>query len=151
MPRRRDWRRERLLLLLLLLAIAPVVWAMMVAVAVAAFSSQPGNGPEPAPPDVSVTLRLIGDRVEATVTFSDPNSGDTHEAEFRWGAGAPAMLLTPVTSPIEACHVYAAPGEFVVVALVRDSEGFEGSATVTVTVGLPDLNPYLIPSGVEGC
>ena len=150
MPRLRDWRRERALLFLFLLAIAPVVWAMFFAVAFAAI--RPDRAlVEPVSPEVSVALRVIGNRVEATVTFSDPNPGDTHSAEFRWGDGTPLTFVTPVTSPIEACHVYATPGEFVVVALVRDSEGFEGSATATVTVGMAVLNPYLIPSGTDGC
>ena len=151
MPRLRDWRRERVLLILLLLALAPIIWAMLVAVAVAAIIPHDRTPTGPERPEISVTVRVIRVRVEVTVIFSDPNPGDIHSAVIRWRDGSPPTVLSRVTSPVEACHIYTTLGEFVVEALVRDSEGLEAVDTATVTIGPPLVNPYLIPVDVEDC
>ena len=153
MPRRRDWRRERLLLLLLLLAIAPVVWAMLVAVAFAAI--RPDRLPlEPPPPpttviEVHLTLSVTDNRVDASVTFTAPDAGGARDAKVNWGDGAPETTLLAETSPIEVCHLYDEPGEYTVVATVSDSGGLVTSAEVTVVVG--PANPYRNPDERHEC
>ena len=156
MPRRRDWRRERLLLLLLLLAIAPVVWAMLVAVAVAAIipdrlPSERTPPPALPPPliEVDLTLSVTDNRVDATVTFTEPDAGGAHDANVNWGDGTPETKLFAETSPLEVCHLYDASGEYTVVATVAGSRGLGTSAQVAVVVGEP--NPYRIPDEGDEC
>lgn len=79
-----------------------------------------------------------GTSVNLTISFSDPEVGDTHEIDIEWGDGETSYCL-PVTGPFS--HVFkdddptaSASNDYAVNVTVRDNGGLSGSNTTTVTV-----------------
>jgi hypothetical protein len=74
-------------------------------------------------PDAPVA---VGVEVIVTVTFADPDPGDTHSAEFRWGDGASSDATiggSGSSRTASATHVYQAPGVYAVEGRVVDAQG----------------------------
>ena len=148
------------MLLLLLLATAPVVWAMLIAIAAAGLKPEPEVTPTPTRPpppieedlfEVELTVPVTDDRVDATLIVKGVDAGGGRHAEFAWGDGTPATIISPVTSPYAVCHFYEKPGTYTVVATVTEGMGFGTSKKVTVSVTVAvGPTPYRIPGeGLE--
>jgi hypothetical protein len=70
----------------------------------------------------------IGQTITATLTFSDPDAGDTHTVIWFWGDGTTTTL--PATPPTaSASHTYASPGVYTVTATVSDAAGESDTKT----------------------
>ena len=64
----------------------------------------------------------IGQTVNATATFSDVDSGDSHNAHLSWGDGSSSTL--PATPPTaSATHTYSTPGVYTVTVTITDAAG----------------------------
>jgi PKD repeat protein len=63
------------------------------------------------------------------VTFSDPDSGDTHDVTWNWGDGSPAEDDMNATSPASRTHTYAEPGVYTVGVTVTDAAGAADSGS----------------------
>lgn len=86
----------------------------------------------PQPPEVLAGPDLVANEGEAAIfsgTFTDINSGDTHQ--YRWDFGDGTLPAEGTLTPI---HTYADNGEYVVTLTVTDSTGFEVDDTLTVNV-----------------
>ncbi len=63
----------------------------------------------------------VGTPVQATVTFSDVGSLDTHQTIFAWGDGT--MTTVPGEGTVSATHVYQTPALYTPTATVIDKDG----------------------------
>jgi hypothetical protein len=95
------------------------------------------------PADLSVWP--VGVAVELTAPFSDDGANDTgtHTCDVDWGdvTSSPGTIAGGVCS---ASHSYTAAGDYTVSVAVRDDDGGEGEATITLTVtdaGMPHADP----------
>jgi hypothetical protein len=66
--------------------------------------------------------------VAVTVTFSDPDADDSHDAVIYWG-DAETTTVNAAVSPVEEDHTYAAAGIHQVSATVTDAAGESDDAT----------------------
>jgi hypothetical protein len=70
----------------------------------------------------------LGQSIDATATFSDPDPGDTHTVKWTWGDGATIEVPAAVPS-VTTSNTYASPGVYTVTATITDAQG--GSDTET--------------------
>jgi PKD repeat protein len=89
-------------------------------------------------PAVSAPLEL--EAVEGTIvavdaTFVDPGLRDAHTARITWGDGETTdTTLALGVREVRASHVYTIEGVYQAQVLVRDDDGGEGTANMSVTV-----------------
>jgi hypothetical protein len=65
----------------------------------------------------------IDEEIIISVSFSDPDSGDSHEACFNWGDGTQTCLPTNGSFVSSATHSYMESGIFKVVVTITDLAG----------------------------
>jgi PKD repeat protein len=97
-------------------------------------------GPVTVTPGTRVTA---GTPVTVSVTFSDANAGDVHNATVDWGDGSSdAMLITEGAGfgTASASHTYELKGRYTVTVTVSDGD-LAGSATAIVQVQQPPKPP----------
>jgi hypothetical protein len=74
----------------------------------------------------------LGDAIEASVSFVDAGTPDTHTAAWEWGDGtapeAGAATQWAGSGSSTATHTYAAPGVYTVTVTVADDDGGSGTA-----------------------
>jgi hypothetical protein len=90
-----------------------------------------------APPSVGAITGLpaapiaIGTSVQASVTFADPGTLDSHTASWNWGDGsvsAGAISESGGSGTVTGTHTFAAAGIYTVVVTVTDADGASGSS-----------------------
>lgn len=87
----------------------------------------------------------LGQTVTATVTFSDPNAGDIHNALFDWGDGTTTAL--PAAPPtVSAFHNYASPGVYTLTLTITDDNG-ESDTAIFQYVVIYDPNGGFVTGG----
>lgn len=66
--------------------------------------------------------------------WTDPGTLDTFECKVDWGDGTPATFV-PCTSPqVTALHYYTSAGVWTIKVTVKDDDGGQDSATISVVV-----------------
>ena len=75
----------------------------------------------------------VGTAVEASATFTDPGTADTHTALWNWGDGTTSQGTVTETS-VAGSHIYTTAGIYTVTLTVTDDDGGAGSATYTYVV-----------------
>ncbi len=75
----------------------------------------------------------VGTEIQASAEFSDPEEGETHDAEWEWGDDTKTNMQE-VTSPVAALHSYEDAGVFTIKLTVTDSGGGSGSSTFEYVV-----------------
>ncbi len=63
----------------------------------------------------------LGATVEISATFTDPDTGDTHDAKIDWGDGESTEGLVDGNT-ITGSYAYTTPGVYTLMVFVRDSE-----------------------------
>ena len=84
-----------------------------------------------------------------TVTFDDPGLLDTHTAEFDWGDGSPAEVVTAPGSghgTVARDHVYSSSGNYAVKVRVADDDGDANSAGIPVSVTVVTTTSRHLPA-----
>jgi PKD repeat protein len=90
-----------------------------------------------AAPSVGSITRLpaapvaIGSTVQASVSFTDPGSLDSHTASWNWGDGstsAGAVSESGGAGSVTGSHTYTAAGVYTVTVTVTDADGASGSS-----------------------
>ncbi|MCL4531178.1 MAG: PKD domain-containing protein [Chloroflexi bacterium] len=89
-----------------------------------ALSNQPPQITSIIAPAVPVRL---GQSIDATVVFSDPDVGDTHTAAWDWGDGSTATASATVPSAT-ATHTYKSAGVYTITVQITDKAGASASA-----------------------
>jgi hypothetical protein len=90
------------------------------------------------PPEIlSITAPIVpvqlGQSIDATVTFSDPDVGDTHTIIWSWGDGS--ITEEPATIPsVTESHTYTTAGIYTISATIIDSAGESASDTFQYVV-----------------
>jgi PKD repeat protein len=64
----------------------------------------------------------VGQSINATVEFSDPDVGDTHTLALSWGDGSTTTASATVPS-MSTSHTYTSPGVYTVTATITDAAG----------------------------
>jgi PKD repeat protein len=64
----------------------------------------------------------INQAINATVTFEDPDPGDTHTATWDWGDGSTSTLAAILPSN-SASHIYTTPGVYILSVTITDAAG----------------------------
>ncbi len=75
-----------------------------------------------------------GALAQATVTFSDAGTADTHSAVITWGDGATSTVNAGLTTSATASHAYTTTGFYTVSVTVTDKDGASASSTSSVIV-----------------
>jgi PKD repeat protein len=71
--------------------------------------------------------------ITATVTFEDPDPGDTHTATWDWGDGSTTTQAAVLPSN-SASHTYAAPGVYTLSVTITDAAGASDTKTFQYVV-----------------
>jgi hypothetical protein len=71
--------------------------------------------------------------IDATLSFSDPDAGDTHTVNWAWGDGTTTTAPASVPS-VSASHTYSSVGVYTITATITDTAGKSASAQQTITV-----------------
>jgi alpha-tubulin suppressor-like RCC1 family protein/PKD repeat protein len=108
-----------------------------------AVNTAPTPGPITILPASVVPLETL---ITATVSFTDPDPGDTHTCSVSWGDGTVQQGLLGA-SGCSATHSYAAPGVYLVTASVTDAAGATGSATYAYVVVFDPSAGYVTGGG----
>ncbi|MAE66819.1 MAG: hypothetical protein CMJ18_21380, partial [Phycisphaeraceae bacterium] len=92
-----------------------------------------------------------GEMVTLNGTFTDPDSGNTHDALIDWGDGT-FTSLSGVASPLAINHVYHDDGDFTITVRVNDSAGGVDTESTTATIANrdPALAPFSNKTADEG-
>jgi PKD repeat protein len=97
-----------------------------------------GNAaPEVGAITVSATPVATNTVVNASASYTDANTGDTHTAEWDWGDGTTSAGMVNETAgagTISGSHTYTAPGVYGLTLTVTDSALAAGSATYQYVV-----------------
>ncbi|MBN1453626.1 MAG: VCBS repeat-containing protein [Anaerolineales bacterium] len=76
---------------------------------------------------------LLGQSIDATITFSDSDPDDTHSVTWDWGDGL--TTTAPAAPPsASASHTYTTPGVYTVKATITDMAGDSDTATFQYVV-----------------
>ncbi len=103
------------------------------------------------PPQItSINAPLIpvplGQSIDATVVFSDPDVGDSHTVTWEWGDNssttAPATVPTVTTS-----HTYPNAGVYAITATITDNAGASNSVTFQYVVIYDPLAGFVTGGG----
>jgi PKD repeat protein len=124
---------------------ATAVLYITVTPAVVLPNSPPAPGPIVATP--ANTVVSIGAAVSFQAGFTDPDSGDTHQALWDWGDGTttPGSAAAGVAGPV--VKAYTAPGTYSVVLTVTDSQGASGQAVFEYVVVFDPLAGFVTGAG----
>ena len=94
-------------------------------------------------PVVKTSLLITGDRLDATIVFSDSDVGEpTRRSD--WGDGTRPLVIDVGETRFDICHVYSAPGDYFATVTVTDDQGLAGSAG-SVSCRSSRLLPSLTP------
>jgi hypothetical protein len=88
---------------------------------------------------------LINQAINATVTFEDPDPGDTHTAEWDWGDGSTSTLVASLPSN-SASHTYTVPGVYTLSVTITDAAGASDTETFLYVV-IYDPNGGFVTGG----
>jgi streptogramin lyase len=94
---------------------------------------------------VPVAPVALGQSIEATVTFSDPDVGDSHTVTWDWGDNISATPNASVPS-VTSSHTYSAAGIYTIMATIVDAAGASASATSQFVV-IYDPNGGFVTGG----
>jgi hypothetical protein len=96
-----------------------------------------------------ITPVQLGQSINATVTFSDPDVGDTHTIVWNWGDGSTTTASAAVPS-VTTSHTYTSAGVYTVTATITDAAGESDTDTATVTVLPWTLKGFYQPVDMNG-
>jgi len=102
------------------------------------------------PPDITaITAPVdpiqVGLNATSTVTFIDPDFGDTHTAIWDWGDGSTTMV--PTAPPTDsASHAYTTPGVYTISITITDAAGESDTETFQYVV-IYDPNDGFVTGG----
>lgn len=87
----------------------------------------------------------LGQSINATVEFSDPDEGDTHTVKWIWDDGS--TTSAPATVPsVTTSHTYTSPGVYTITATITDAAGESASASFQYVV-IYDPNGGFVTGG----
>jgi hypothetical protein len=92
-----------------------------------------------------ITPVQLGQSIDATVTFSDPDVGDTHTVTRDWGDGSTTTTSAVVPS-VATSHTYTSAGVYTVTGTITDAAGESASATFQYVV-IYDPNGGFVTGG----
>jgi hypothetical protein len=87
----------------------------------------------------------INQVIHATVTFEDPDPGDTHTATWNWGDGSTLTLVATLPSN-SASHTYTAPGVYTLSVTITDAAGASDTESIQYIV-IYDPNGGFVTGG----
>ena len=87
----------------------------------------------------------IGQTITATANFNDPNSGDTHTAQWNWDDGS-TTTISATQPTASASHNYAIPGVYTITVTITDSAG-EADTEIFQYVVIYDPNGGFVTGG----
>ena len=64
----------------------------------------------------------LGQSINATVAFSDPDVGDTHTITWDWGDGS-TITVPAIVPSVTTSHTYTSPGVYTITVTVTDAAG----------------------------
>ena len=114
---------------------------------------EPTVGPIMITPDPVVIP--IGEIINASASFTDPGTGDTHDSTWDWGDGTTSSCppnsadctLDQLTYTVTSSHVYTTPGVYTVTLSVSDDDGGTGQSIYQFIVVF-DPNDGFVTGGV---
>lgn len=89
----------------------------------------------------------IGQSIDATVVFSDPDVGDTHTATWGWGDGTITTVPANVPS-VMASHVYAYAGVYTVTTTITDAAGESDTEIFQYVVAYDPNGEFVSGAGI---
>jgi hypothetical protein len=89
----------------------------------ATFTPVPNRPPEITGITGPLVPVAVGEKIVISVSFSDHDTGDSHEACFHWGDSTQTCLLTNGSFVSSAAHSYMESGIFKVLVTITDSAG----------------------------
>jgi streptogramin lyase len=101
----------------------------------------------PAVSGISAPLNPVqlGQSINATATFSDPDAGDSHTVTWDWGDGN--TTTSPAAKPeVTIAHTYTSAGVYTIGATIKDKAGASASATYQYVV-IYDPNGGFVTGG----
>ena len=85
---------------------------------------------------------------DASASFSDPGTGDTHTATWEWGDGSTSAGTVGSGAVGPNSHTYTTPGVYTVQLTVTDNQGATSTATLGITVNA-GATPPAAPSNLS--
>jgi hypothetical protein len=87
----------------------------------------------------------LGQSINATVEFSDPDAGDTHTFAWNWGDGTTTTAFATVPS-VTTSHAYTSAGVYTITATITDAAGEADTETFQYVV-IYDPNGGFVTGG----